>query len=652
MNSDAHHGTGPTWNQLPDRLAMPDHLRALLRAQRRAAEAMPYRLTGAPRVDLSTIYVRQRLGQRSAGKDRDRERDRAGDRLETGAQVVVDTGIIRDLGEALDLHRDLLITGGPGAGKSTLTLQLAGDLASAWLGRMGELETRVGGPSASQSLKPLVPLRVSARNLITYRELGWLRALATAAAKELQLSSELSAQALAAPVFGAPWLILVDALDEIIDEGAYRDLLGMLAEGMAGQFPHRFVITSRPMASGDEIKLSEVGSAPYALESFDQPALSLFAQRWFSRTGSTGAGLAERFLAQVRSPGLREVVTVPLLATVAAIVFEQAPDRSLPARRYHLYEAYLRYLFSGRDEAFIHQWPRLQERLTAMPRGAALAEALRDGRLQLAETLAVQWLETGRVLADVAADWLRDAAEQVGVPRAITALDVREMVLTVAMTTGLFARADEDIFFLHRSLAEHLAASVYARRLPHPFTPAVGDWLDWLDRAAMSELPGLPHSALAAYTWSHPNDDVIGWLQRQDAPEYRQIAGQLIAHGARTPPDAVAAFCADFSNRPGLTGPSSSITVFTQSMAALVQLLDYPEAIIALRRVALDDRVSVERRLDAAAALVNAGPSHASQGMEFFRQVLCDSQMKPQHRIRAARMVPSLPIERKYSEVG
>ena len=74
-------------------------------------------------------------------------------------------------------------------------------------------------------------------------------------------------------------------------------------------------------------------------------------------------------------------MTIPLLATVAAIVFEQEPDQPLPAHRYQLYQKYLEYLLGGRDRAFVEQWPRLERQLTALPRGRILAETLRDGRL-------------------------------------------------------------------------------------------------------------------------------------------------------------------------------------------------------------------------------------------------------------------------------
>ena len=151
-------------------------------------------------------------------------------------------------------------------------------------------------------------------------------------------------------------------------------------------------------------------------------------------------------------------MTVPLLATVAAIVFEQDPDQLLPAHRYQLYQKYLEYLFGGHDRAFVEQWPQLERQLTALPYGTKLAEALRDGRLALCQQLAVKWVESGCRLAGEAATWVKEKAAEAGVPLDLKPLNWLETALVVAMTTGLFIRENDDIFFLHQSFAEHLAA--------------------------------------------------------------------------------------------------------------------------------------------------------------------------------------------------
>ncbi|MGD0068818.1 MAG: serine protease [Streptosporangiaceae bacterium] len=71
-----YHEAGPPWDQV----LSPPSLRKLFEAQRKAAEAMPYQLTGAPRVNLANVYVRQQLGQRAEDRDEGGARDEGGDR--------------------------------------------------------------------------------------------------------------------------------------------------------------------------------------------------------------------------------------------------------------------------------------------------------------------------------------------------------------------------------------------------------------------------------------------------------------------------------------------------------------------------------------------------------------------------------------------
>ena len=648
----AYQRAGPTWDQLLPPQALPMTLRDLFKAQRKAAEEMPYQLIGAPRVNLADIYVRQQLDQRA--KDSDREKDRDTDKdsdskkhsdrdLSAGPAIrredTFGSGVVRDLGAVLALHHDLLVTGGPGAGKSTLTLQLAGDLAGAWLDRDASARL-VDDYPGFQIPRPLVPLRVSARSLAARRELGWRKALAAAATAELHLGTELTAETISTPVAGASWLIVVDAIDEIVDLSAYRDLLGMLADCVAGQdqvVPHRLLITSRGLADDDVHRLSSAGGAVYMLVPFDEPALRLFAQRWFARDGrADDENLTERFLTQVREARLTEVVSIPLLATVAAIVFEHDPEQLLPARRYQLYQKYLEYLFGGRDQAFVEQWPRLERQLTALPRGTMLAEALRDGRLGLVEQLAVKWVESGCPLADQAAIWMKEKASAAGVPLDLKPLNWAETAITVAMTTGLFIRDGDDIFFLHQSFAEHLAARVYAARLPRPITPNEQDWRDWVDRAAIDGMPSLAHTVLTHYTHADQGEELIARLQRQSVPSYRLVAGELIAYGAASESDAVALFCAAFREWATWLDSDFSGPVFSRSAAALAGLLDHACAASSLMQVATDEVVSAQRRITAAEILANAGHPYTENGVAALRGALTNQHAEARDRVQAA----------------
>src|SRR5262249_56259581 len=76
----------------------------------------------------------------------------------------------------------LLVVGGPGQGKSTLSLQVAGTLARAWLGLDG------GGGLTPEAV---LPLRVTARGLAARISRPWPRALAEAATAELGAHGDL-----------------------------------------------------------------------------------------------------------------------------------------------------------------------------------------------------------------------------------------------------------------------------------------------------------------------------------------------------------------------------------------------------------------------------------------------------------------------------
>jgi predicted NACHT family NTPase len=63
----------------------------------------------------------------------------------------------RTIREALDGNDHLLVTGGPGQGKSTLSLRLAADIAAEWAAPTGN--------GTAPLAEPVVPLRLTAREL-------------------------------------------------------------------------------------------------------------------------------------------------------------------------------------------------------------------------------------------------------------------------------------------------------------------------------------------------------------------------------------------------------------------------------------------------------------------------------------------------------
>jgi hypothetical protein len=91
----------------------------------------------------------------------------------------------------------------------------------------------------------------------------------------------------------------------------------------------RLLVTTRPLEDAELNPLKNPGVGRYQLEPFSRQRLRDFASRWFG-AGEHGALQAARFLRQVQQAGPSELVRVPLMATIAAIVYERRPGQDLP----------------------------------------------------------------------------------------------------------------------------------------------------------------------------------------------------------------------------------------------------------------------------------------------------------------------------------
>ncbi|MET9030964.1 hypothetical protein ABZW96_35970 [Nocardia sp. NPDC004168] len=517
----------------------------LMRAQVRAAREPPYRIFGPRTQILPDVYVRPMLRDLTAEsemEDRDAEKakaeNRAGKRPDNRAEAPSEerqsSGRRRPLAELLDGERHRIVVAGAGGGKSTMTLHVTASLAQRWLD--GDLTTRPA----------LLPLRVTARGLAAHLSTDRQAALAAALTTELgsHLRDRIAPGLLAAAPPGTRWLLLVDGLDEITAPDTRARLIEVLAgftdtppatgpTESEGDRRLRLLVTTRPLDGAAWTRvLRFTDTDRYTLEPFDRDALNGFAHAWF---GEDGRFLAEEFLRRLAEPRLAELAQVPLLATIAAVMVEQNPDRTLPPNRFALYEEFIAQLLArGGVEGPQHR----------QPSPAAVAE-LRGRRVELLERLAVAHLngitELNSFLWNCASP-----PDDYEIP-----LGAWHELLTATLSdTGLVVEGSGGLRFLHQSFAEHLAARVQARELPERYRAGERRWKKAVHAATpqsncQESAAGVALLVLEHHTHRHPDNGLIPALQRSRSADQRLLAGLLLSSGVAAAPEWTAAFLTD-----------------------------------------------------------------------------------------------------------
>ncbi|MGH3915725.1 MAG: NACHT domain-containing protein [Pseudonocardiaceae bacterium] len=190
---------------------------------------------------LSSVYVRQQVRVRATTNRNEREDTTAGRPTAEEPAAASGPRAAVPVTDALEHHDHLVITGEPGAGKSTMSSYLAGSLSRLWLRE----DSAVDAPIT----EPVVPLRVSARSLDSNG--SWSAVLAEAACRSLgrSLLEDPDPGLFAGRVQGTRWLVLVDGLDEIPDprlrELVRNPLLATIAAVSAVKEPGKPLPTSR-----------------------------------------------------------------------------------------------------------------------------------------------------------------------------------------------------------------------------------------------------------------------------------------------------------------------------------------------------------------------------------------------------------------------
>lgn len=467
-----------SWQNRPD---LTPELEDLLHVQRDAAETLPYRLLGVKQPELTRVYVQQSVRAQADAEGKPSERP-------------------VPISEALATDHHLLITGEPGAGKSTLGQMYVQRLADEWL-----------EPGTDPPLpEPVMPLRIPAKALA--EDAPWSELLAKAV-RNRHLNAPLRSELFARRALGARWLVFVDGLDEIAEPDRRRRVIEALAGRIRRGTDFRLVITTRPLPPDELQKLHGPKVDLFTIQPFGPVELKHFADGWFRAQNPLHAKeRAEAFVRQVHDGRLRELVRNPLLVTIAAIANTLEPDRRLPHNRADLYERFMSYLLDDKPSGRT----TLAELRTAHaddPKRAEQVELLYSRRADLVEHLAAQRLESEQSLLITASRW------------ADTLVSEEDLVAVLA-STGVFVHGDGGLRFLHHSFAEFLAARLRARSIPANF-PDLDDWVRLGTQTA--------HEAYVLFTfalWGRQNRHDLGPLVArllEGGVSHALLAGRLLA---------------------------------------------------------------------------------------------------------------------------
>ncbi|MFE7649155.1 NACHT domain-containing protein [Streptomyces phaeoluteigriseus] len=557
------------WPEIPP----PDAwLEDLLASQAEAAEQFPYDLLGVRKPPLSHIHIEQDLQPLS--------QNAAGHTART-------TGSVPTLAAALSSHDHLFITGGPGAGKTTLGRHLVRQIARYWL--------REEGAEDPWCREPVVPLRVTATDLQTRRPFH--QQLSDAAGRTGTLRSAVPADRFSVRPHGVRWLVVVDGLDEVASPDDRQLILKILAREIRPHGVFRLVITSRPLPQDELAPFRDLPAMGfYTLTGFDSGQQLSFAGRWFATQGADDpAAEARAFLEEVGHAGLGEVLQVPLLTTIAAAHRSRNPDAPLPRGRVALYEQFLADVATARenadevDKGFRARWERRGQ--------GRLAEWLLGHRDRLVTHLArIRTTNASAPLLDAAVRWLATT-----LPADLAWPDgMRDELGQFLTQSGALVHDHGELSFLHLSFAEFLAARDEAARIPVDF-PGLGDWAVEI-RSPSSRNRVLFTFALWARLPGHDVTLVVRHLLAGDL-DHRIMALRLITSGVRLGEaleEAVIERVADLGH------DSDRLDRYhgrgRQVLRELSQLRGNRRLAAMLRRIAETDQLEASLRIGAAAA--------------------------------------------------
>ena len=418
-------------------MPLPYSLRTLLERQRELSQRHQYSYSVGSAPPVMEIYVEQRtewLGSASmAGR----------------------VGRIVPLTLAQMLHDspNAVVLADPGVGKSTAVAQVAGRQSAWWL------EARRSVKPRDAPFGPMIPFLLPP-------DLHGCDSLPAAMARQWEqlTGGRIDPHAFERkPPCAEFWLLLIDGIDQILSTPQRVSVVARVGGWVAEPFSwYRFMVTSRPLLSGElgVLKAEYVGR--FMLRKFDSDGLRRFAGRWAEfRKQQHFAEMDirpitdEEFIAAVRAASLLSLARVPLIATITALILESDRETALPTSRAGLYERFVLHLLSSR---------RLEELRTDIPAQFALYGKpgrrawiwLLDHVRDLLEGSADMHLSVGSPgVMECARKWAVGNAPTGLFAKVPTWDDALRGLLTA---TSLIVPGPHGMHFAHPSLAEYLAA--------------------------------------------------------------------------------------------------------------------------------------------------------------------------------------------------
>ena len=354
----------------------------------------------------------------------------------------------RPIFKVLQEHRQIVVLGAPGSGKSTLVSYLASLAAT--------------GPPQTSWPERVLPFVITVRQIKD----------ADLTPKWFATQLELELDVVAAALSEQRVLLLIDGFDEA-PETLRLQLAASLLRFVKDHPRIMVVVTSRPAGSAATVMADLNGFEPFQLLDFSDEEVNTFVDKWclaaeqssrsnHAEAASQATAAASDLKSRIaRSGPVKRIAVNPLLTTILCVV-HRFLGRTIPEHRITLYEKC--------TDALLYEWDRAK-----FPKGAAVGELdANQKRVLLRRVASALHANHGAEMTEQ--EIVRHFAEvlpQIGRP----SKDARKILDEIRDRTGLLVERRPGVFaFSHLTFQEYFTALDYAARpekllnyLDHPW---------------------------------------------------------------------------------------------------------------------------------------------------------------------------------------